>query len=96
MFQSAILLTAFFTIISTQKRSTKHTSMFYNEYVVQLLCQNEHVSDRMNILFNCFEIIMKILTTVSVIRTPAMGVYERRQGDDHNEHKDCQFESVHV
>ena len=52
MFQSAILLTAFFTIISTQKRSTKHTSLFYNEYVVQLLCQNEHVNDRINIFFN--------------------------------------------
>ena len=40
---------------------------------------------------------MKILTTGSVITiSTAIGVYDRRQGDDHNEHKDCQFESVHA
>ena len=40
---------------------------------------------------------MKILTTGSVIIVSiAIGVYDRRQGDDHKEHKDCQFESVHA
>ena len=41
---------------------------------------------------------MKILTTESVTlwQWKDKGVYDRRQGDDHNEHKDCQFESIHA
>ena len=51
--QSATLFTAFSTIINThKKRWTKHKTIFYNEYVHQLLCQNEHGNNKINIFFN--------------------------------------------
>ena len=51
--QSATIFTSFSTIINTQKDVGRNTKIFfYNEYVLQLLCQNEHGNNRMSIFFN--------------------------------------------
>lgn len=42
----------FYDYKHTQKTLNETQQYFYNEYVLQLLCQNEHGNNRMNTFFN--------------------------------------------